>query len=217
MVRRGVKAVIPENFEECYLNEKLTIEQLCHKFSVNGTTLYRWRRIKHLPLRNNGAIPKNFSTEYKRYCDGEISRNDLCLMFNISESSIKLWARKMSLPKSNRNQVVIPKNFKTAYNTYLNDEKIRLIDLAMKFNVSEMTIHRWRNKIGLPKKMAQKAVQKKDSKEEPEVQSTVQKLTNKESTFKFSLFGYEFSFTAKKKEPIESVNLSDEFPDEVEY
>lgn len=35
--------------------------------------------------------------------------------------------------------------------------------------------------------------------------------------FSFNLFGYEFSIKAKKKELPEPINLSDEFPDEIEY
>ena len=49
------------------------------------------------------------------------------------------------------------------------------------------------------------------------VKPPVQVLPIEKSIFKFSLFGYKFSFTAKKEESLKSVNVADEFPDEIEY
>ena len=49
------------------------------------------------------------------------------------------------------------------------------------------------------------------------VEPPVQVLPVEKSIFKFSLFGYKFSFTAKKEKPPKPVNIADEFPDEIEY
>ena len=57
----------------------------------------------------------------------------------------------------------------------------------------------------------------KEDKDFKENKNIYQVLPVEKPTFSFSLFGYEFSFKVKKKEPLEFVDLSDEFPDEVEY
>ena len=49
------------------------------------------------------------------------------------------------------------------------------------------------------------------------VESPIQVLPVEKPTLKFSLFGYEFSFIAKKKEPPKPINIADKFPDEIEY
>ena len=129
----------------------------------------------------------------------------------------------------------IPEGFREAHSEYYN-KKITMYEFSNMFHVSDTKIREWMKECNLP--VRPRGVKKDKSfldvwnEQEPQapkylkkdftptvisVEPQVQVLPMEEPTFKFSLFGYEFSFKAKKKELPKSVDLSDEFPDEVEY
>lgn len=128
----------------------------------------------------------------------------------------------------------VPEGFKEAHAKYYSKE-ITMYEFSNMFHVSDNKIREWMKECNLPVRPRgvkkdksfldvwnkQKSSIQKLSKEEfittVPAEPQVQVLPVEKVTFKFSLFGYEFSFKAKKKEPTEPVNLSDEFPDEVEY
>jgi hypothetical protein len=128
------------------------------------------------------------------------------------------------------NKYPIPEGFKEAHAKYYNRD-ITMQKFSEMFHVSDTKIREWMKECNLPVRPRGTHRNELDLSVEPPIQKLskeefsntvsveppVQVLPVEKPTFKFSLFGYEFSFKAKKKEPPEPINLSDEFPDEVEY
>ena len=262
---KGVK-LIPLNFEKEYMkycNGEINRKELCIKFDIGETLMYKWRKLLGLPIKHlKKEIPENFKEEYMKYYNNEITRKDLCNKFNIGETLMYAWRDTLNLPKDKQRMTEIPENFKEEYMKYYNNEITRK-DLCNKFNINRDLMYVWRDRSNLPSadpkhgrllkvpenfeklyiafwkgKIPRKKFIKelnasmptickwRDKMELPWVfnaskyslgDPTIQDSFKAELIFKFSLFGYEFSFKVKKKEPLKSVDLSDEFPDEVEY
>lgn len=176
---------------------------------------------KNVPITFEGAtpkeIPKEFSKVYPKYYAGELTKNDLFKMFNIKEAAFQKWVGELDLPiKTSRFEALeVPTDFESMYYKFLEGE-VSKPKLLKDLNVSDRTLYTWIKGKGLPLK--------KDYTKKLKIQPTiasvkppVQVLPIEKSIFKFSLFGYKFSFTAKKEESLKSVNVADEFPDEIEY
>lgn len=203
------KNMIPSTFKESYmeyLRGKITSTELYTHYNISCNTVLRWRDACNLPMKDSlkSKDISEFSKVYPRYLSGELKKSDIFEMFNIREATFQKWVGELDLAiKTGRFKAIeIPENFEDTYNLFLQD-KISKPKLLKELGISDRTLYKWVKEKKLPLKRTSKGVLKTRD-------------INK-STFSFSLFGYEFSFKAKKKEPSKSVNLSDKFPDEIEY
>lgn len=203
------KNMIPSTFKESYmeyLKGKITSTELCTRYNISCNTVLRWRDACNLPMKNSlkSKDISEFSKVYPRYLSGELKKSDIFEMFNIREATFQKWVGELDLAiKTGRFKAIeIPENFKETYNLFLQG-KMSKPKLLKELGISDRTLYKWIKEKNLPLKSTSKGVAK------------VQ-VTNK-PTFSFSLFGYKFSFTAKKEKPSKPVSMADKFPDEIEY
>ena len=206
---------IPENFEEEYMKYyrgEQTRKDLCEKFSISGDTSQRWRDKLKLPSVHRhkhphcetlrSYIPVNFEEEYMKYYNGIIQKDNLLKNFDISQDIFEKWRKILKLPALRSK---VPFNFEELYIKFYKGV-LSKEQFLKDCEASEVTVCRWRNKLNLPKKK----------------NATPYSLEGAQKDFiTFSIFGHKLTirnpFKVEKIEPPISVNLSDEFPDEVEY
>jgi len=58
-------------------------------------------KINETPRRKDKEIPRNFKIEYGRYCNKEMSLQELCRLFNVSFYKIGCWRDALGLPMKN--------------------------------------------------------------------------------------------------------------------
>lgn len=148
------KKEIPENFKEEYMrfyNEELTLKGICKEFDCSETLMREWRDKLGLPKYTaKKEIPEDFEEEYMKYYNREISQSDLRKKFDISERLIVRWRNQLNLPiMCSRQEIKIPENFEEEYIKFCN-KKLTMKELRKKFNVSDTTCRKWRDKLNLP-------------------------------------------------------------------
>jgi hypothetical protein len=127
----------------------------------------------------------------------------------------------------------IPEGFREAHTKYYNKD-ITMYEFSSMFHVSDNKIREWMKECNLPLRPRgikkdksfldiwnERALSKKEvssiASAEPPVQISLVEKSTTRKPFKFTLFGYEFSFGVKKQSSPEPINLADEFPDEIAY
>lgn len=174
------------------------------------------------PEIKKSKVRSKIIKEIKLECTSSLTIEELAQL-SLKEKNSKTHEKK-EIPKVS-NKYPIPKGFKEAHAKYYNKE-ITMYKFSSMFHVSDTKIREWMKECNLPlrprgakkgKSVLDVQNEQKPTVQEFSVEPTVQVLPVEKPTFSFSLFGYKFSFTAKKEKPPKSVNIADEFPDEIEY
>jgi hypothetical protein len=163
------------------------------------------------------------------FYNGYITSRGLCKKFNVAETTYREWRDKLNLPKIETKKDKIPENFKEEYMKYFHGE-ISQVEVLRKFEISERVYARWRNALNLPMIRSGRMM-----KIPREFEKEYIKFYNKELSMKDLQDKFKVSNTTchmwrdllnlpivekcrnRWEEPPEPINLSDEFPDEVEY
>ena len=236
-IRLAVKKHVPiEEFKEEYMKaykRKITKGDICKKFDISSSFITKLRKKLKLPNLPSSGIPKeipeNFAEEYMNFYNGYITSRGLCKKFNVAETTYREWRDKLNLPKIETKKDKIPENFKEEYMKYFHGE-ISQVEVLRKFEISERVYARWRNALNLPIIRAGRM-----AKIPREFEKEYIKFYNKELSMKDLQEKFKVSNTTchmwrdllnlpivekcrnRREEPPEPINLSDEFPDEIEY
>lgn len=103
--KRNRRQQIPSDFKTDYMryyNGEIFCADICNKFNISRETVRSWRMKLNLPkswVRSKIEIPENFTAEYMRYYNGEISRGALLIKFNISVQTFYRWRSEYELPR----------------------------------------------------------------------------------------------------------------------
>ena len=142
------------------------------------------------------SIPEGFREAHAKYYNKDITMYEFSNMFRVSDNKIREWMKECNLPLRPRG-IKKDKSFLDVWNGQVLSKK--------EFNSTVSVEPSVQN--SLKEKLSSVV----------SVEPPVQVLPVEKPTFSFSLFGYKFSFTAKKEKPPKPVNIADEFPDEIEY
>lgn len=229
------KKGIPENFEEEYMkcyNEGRPLKKLHKKLKISESLMYRWRQERNLPHIYLRGTPENFEEEYMKYYNREMDHNELCHKLGITWNTLCQCRNKLNLPKVmifSRKE--IPENFEEEYMKYYRRE-ISCKELRKRLNITEGTLLRWRDKFNLPCVEGRRQEQEIPENFEKEYMKYYNREINMNDLCKKFNIGsstiYKWrnkcSLPCTIKSPNETtlkvpvfIDLSDEFPDEIEY
>lgn len=232
---RSREKYIPiEEFKEEYMklyNQKITKDNLLKKFRIDKSTLYKLRKklnLPYLPHPRKIIIPENFKEEYMKFYKGYITSRGLCKEFNITEETYRRWRDELNLPKTESRKDKVPEGFKEDYMKFFYKE-LSQAEILKKFEISEHIWSRWRKILNLPMVAGSADRVPRNFKEE------YMKFYNKELSMKDLCEKFNVSDNTCRKwrdllelptvekcrnrqgESSEPIDLSDEFPDKIEY